>query len=145
MAIGIRHTGLVVNDLAASIAFYRDILGLKEVMTDVESGEFIDNIVALDGVELKYCKLVCRDGGMLELIQYLSHPYPASDGPSPSNKIGCSHVCYTVENLDLLHQKLTEQGFNCNCKPQIFPNGKVKGLYCHDPDGIIVELIEEID
>lgn len=145
MAIGIRHTGLVVQNLERSIAFYRDVMGLKLAMQDVESGDFIDNVVAIDGVELKYCKMVCQDDSMIELIEYLTHPDKPIEGNWPSNRIGNSHICYTVKDIDLLHATLIEMGLNCNCTPQVFPNGKVKVMYCHDPDGIMVEVVEEGD
>ena len=37
-----------------------------------------------------------------------------------------------------------EAGYTCKSKPLIAPGGKAKILYCHDPDGAILELIEDI-
>jgi catechol 2,3-dioxygenase-like lactoylglutathione lyase family enzyme len=142
MAIGIRHSGLVVKDLDKSIAFYGDVLGLKLEIDAVEDGPEIDAVVAVKDVKLRYCKMVCEDNSMIELIQFLSHPGTDFEGNWTANNIGASHICYTVKDIELLHATLTEQGYNCNCTPQVFPNGKVKVMYCHDPDGILVELVE---
>ena len=121
MAIGIRHTGLVVRDLEKSKAFYQDILGLKLMTEAVEDGEAIDNVVAIKDVKLKYCKLVCEDNSMLELIQYLSHPGEPYEGNRPSNYMGCSHVCYTVKDIRAMHAALTECGYNCKLRTPAIP------------------------
>ena len=42
----IRHTGIVVADLEASLKFYQDILGFSIVKKMDETGDFIDNILS---------------------------------------------------------------------------------------------------
>ncbi len=39
------HTGFVVSDMERSLAFYRDLLGLKEERNHVLEGEFISQLV----------------------------------------------------------------------------------------------------
>ena len=41
MIVGVRHTGVVVRDLARMKLFYES-LGFEEVISDTESGEFIE-------------------------------------------------------------------------------------------------------
>jgi len=141
----VRHTGLVVRDLEKSLLFYRDILGLDTVKRAVEQGDFIDNLVGINGVVLEWVKLRSPDGMLVELLQYQSHP-DAGDRPLPlpSNRLGCSHLAFTVNDLAALHLYLIENGYHCNSLPLDSPDGAVKVLYCHDPDGIIVELVEEL-
>lgn len=144
VALAIRHTGLVVRDLEKSLIFYRDILGLESVKRAVEKGAFIENVVGIQGVELEWVKLRSPDGMLIELLQYHSHPEIAGEPhPLPSNHLGCSHLAFTVKHLSSLYADLTSRGFHCNSVPQDSPDGCVTVLYCHDPDGIIVELVEE--
>jgi len=145
MIKAIRHTGLVVRDINASLTFYRDVLGLSVVKRMTESGPFIEKVVGIPGAVLEWIKLKAPDGSLIELIQYHS---ASSRSPvienAPSDKLGCSHIALTVRDLELCYRVLTEKGLRCNNVPQLSPDGLVKVMYCHDPDGIILELVEEL-
>jgi catechol 2,3-dioxygenase-like lactoylglutathione lyase family enzyme len=148
MISSIRHAGIVVRDIDVSLKFYSDMLGLKLYRRHIEEpGEFIDRLVGIDNVKLEWAKVIIPNGGLIELLQYHSHPDSEGSeepGPNPSNRLGCSHVCLTVDNLSELHEKLAKNGYICNSEPLISPDNKVKILYCHDPDGVILELIEDL-
>ena len=143
----IRHVGIVVKDLNNSLKFYSDILGLKTYMNVTETGNFIDTLTGIKNVKVEWIKLIIPKGGLIELLQYHSHPdnldLPENKG-FPSNKYGCSHVALTVHNLSELYDKMISLGYTCKSKPLNSANAKVKILYCHDPDGNILELIEDL-
>ena len=146
MIISVRHTAIVVSNLEKSKFFYESI-GFCVFASSVEKGGTIDQVTGMDGVILEWVKLKSIDGFVLELLQYHSHPDSEGSeepGPNPSNRLGCSHVCLTVDNLSELHEKLAKNGYICNSEPLISPDNKVKILYCHDPDGVILELIEDL-
>ncbi len=84
--LGINHTAIVINDTESSVAFYRDVLGLKVV------GESVSH-----GIELEYLNLVPRSsvqttglrsptGPGIELLEYLwprdGRPYPEDALPN---------------------------------------------------------------
>lgn len=142
----IRHVAFVVKDLNKSIYFYRDILGLKEYRREVEEGDFIEKLTGIKSVKLEWIKLIIPERGLIELLQYHSHPDKVLfEKNARSNQIGCSHVALTVSDLDNLYYKLSEENFICKSKPLISPNRLAKVLYCHDPDGSIIELIEDLN
>jgi catechol 2,3-dioxygenase-like lactoylglutathione lyase family enzyme len=143
VVLGTRHTGLVVRDLERSLAFYRDLLGLEVWRRATEEGSYIENVVGISNVRLEWAKLKAPDGSVVELLQYHSHPDSAPVENSPSNRLGCSHVAFTVGDLDFTFSKLQLMGVHCNNEPQVSADGAAKVLYCHDPDGIILELVEE--
>lgn len=143
MILSTRHTGLVVRDLDRSLAFYRDVLGLEVQRRATESGPYIDNVVGIPNVLLEWIKLRAPDGSMVELLQYHSHPDDAPLQNAPANRLGCSHLAFTVADLDQTFRELQSRGIHCNSEPQRSPDAAVKVLYCHDPDGIVLELVEE--
>lgn len=145
MIINIRHTGLVVRDLNRSLRFYRDFLKLKPWKRNIEKSDYIDKVVGIKGAVLEWVKLKAKDGSLLEILQY--HSPKIKNGKvknALSNRLGCSHIAFTVKNIDDVYNKMLNKGFICKNRPQVSPDGKAKLMYCHDPDGIILELVEEL-
>ena len=148
MVSRIRHVGFVVSNIENSLIFYNETLGLKIYKRAIESDVFISQLTGIENVKLEWIKLIIPDGGLIELLQYHSHPSKeciTKTDLSMSNKIGCSHVALTVKNLDCLYKKIIANGYSTKSKPLIAPGGKAKILYCHDPDGSILELIEDLN
>jgi catechol 2,3-dioxygenase-like lactoylglutathione lyase family enzyme len=141
--LGIRHTGIVVTDMEASLHFYRDLLGLEIWGEAVEQGSYIDSVTGLNGVRVQWVKLKAPDGGLIELLQYHSHPR-VRIGKVGSADVGCSHVAFTIAEYDDAYEKLSGAGVTFNAAPVTSPNGKARVAYCHDPDGTIIELVEEL-
>jgi catechol 2,3-dioxygenase-like lactoylglutathione lyase family enzyme len=146
MITAIRHVGIVVRDLEKSLDFYSKVLGLGVYRRCVEEGAFIDELTGMRTVKLEWVKLIIPSGGLIELLQYHSPADPKSILPpelSPSNALGCSHVALTVENLDETYLKIKSHGYETKSPPIVTANKAAKILYCHDPDGTILELIED--
>jgi len=144
VAATIRHIGLVVQDIDTSLKFYSGLIGLPVASRKIEEGVIIDRVVGIPNVKLEWAKLRDESGVILELLHYHSHPERPPCGFYPSNRHGASHVAFTVNNLDSLYEELSRRNIHCNSSPQMSSDGKVKVLYCHDPDGIPVELVEEL-
>ena len=145
MILGTRHTGLVVRDLERSVAFYTEVFGLEVFGRSVEHGEFIEKLVGIPGVKLEWAKLAAPDGSLLQLLEYHSHPDQTPLASAPANRLGCSHLAFAVEDIGQVHAAFKERGLNVVNEPQVSPDGKVKVMYCHDPDGIILEVVEELN
>lgn len=141
-----RHVGLVVRDLQVSLEFYQKFLGLIIAKHDTETGNFISRLVGIKNVTLEWIKLEIPGGGLLELIQHHSHPDTAMAKKStlcPTNRLGCSHPAFTVTDLQTIYDRLISGGYQCISGPLHSPDGKVKVLFAYDPDGILLELVEE--
>ncbi len=137
----VRHFGIVVSDMEKALVFYRDLLGLKVAKDFKEEGDYIDSISGLSSVRVRMVKLTADDGSMVELLQYLSHPRETHDNPQICD-IGCSHIAFTVDDIDKEYGRLLERGVRFNCPPYISPDGYAKVTFCHDPDGTSIELVE---
>ena len=145
MIIATRHVGIVVSDLSRALRFYETFLGLTVWHRAIEEGPYIDAVVGIKNVKLEWIKLKTVDNFIVELLQYHSHP-DSQHHPSmiPANKIGCSHIAFTVKNSMQIYLELINNNYHCNAAPQLAPNGYAKVMYCHDPDGTILELVEEV-
>ena len=138
----LRHFGITVANLDESIEFYRALLGFEVVRIMDEEGEHIDSFSGLRGVKVRTVKMQDGSGNMIELLKYHSHPHEANN--DEITRIGCSHFALTVKNLNDLLKKIDEKGYTINSEPQYSPDGKVKLTFCKGPDGVLIELVEEL-
>ena len=91
------HIGVVVEDLAAAIAFFAE-LGLElEGETTVE-GEWVDRLVGLDGVRADLAFMRTPDGhGRVELSTFRS-PVATDTAPwAPVNTPGIPRLTFVVD------------------------------------------------
>ena len=136
----IRHTGIVVIDLEASLYFYRDLLGFQVAKQMEEAGDYIDNISSLRNVKVTTVKLASPSGQMIELLKYHSHP--TEQMMREICEIGISHIAFTVDDLDIEHERLKDKGIKFKSPPQLSPDGYAKVTFCRAPEGTLIELVE---
>ncbi len=141
------HTGFVVSDMERSLAFYRDLLGLKEERNNILEGEFISQLVGYPNARLHIVYLGVGDvRHSVELIQYLNPSPEASLVPSERNSIGATHLGVIVDDLDSFYEELSTKGVRFVSRPAVragavYPFAS-KGCYLQDPDGNWLELLE---
>ena len=141
MITAVRHTGIVVSDMQESLRFYRDLLGMEVWADFKDDSHFVQAVTDVPGAHIWMIKLKAADGCSIELLQYLSHP---QDVPKPVRAcdVGCNHVALQVDDLDKLYEKLISAGIRAHVPPTVSPDGYAKVIYCRDPEGVIVELVE---
>lgn len=144
MMKAVRHAGIVVSDLAKSLRFYRDLLGLRIAKQKEESGEYIDAICGLKNARINTVKLAAGDGSLIELLYFYSH-LNAGRGKSDIFDIGISHVAFMVEDVDKEYDRLSKAGVLFNSPPKVSPDGYAKVAFCKDPDGVFVELTQVLE
>jgi len=143
MIRNVRHTGIVTNNLEKMATFYRS-LGFIDENREVETGSFIEQVVQLDDVEVEWIKMRSPDGYLLELLQYHSHPQQFNGKLAKSSDLGCSHMAFTVEDITTVCRRIAESGGTVKREPAVSPDGNVKVAYCHDPEGVLIEVVEEL-
>ncbi len=143
MISGVRHTGIVVNDIDGAINFWVNLLELKIVSNEVETGDFIDRLLGLKDVSVQTVKLIAKDKTMIELLQFRSHPSSEVWGGTPYSS-GLTHVALRTSDLSALVSRLNTQGFYAINEAQISPDGKVKVCYLVGFERVLLELVEVI-
>ena len=127
-----------------SLAFYCDLLGLKEVERHHLEGESISQMAGKDAVEMQVVRLVApeTEGIEIDLQQYIEPHGGVSDGKL--GDVGHSHICFGVPNLAEAFQTLTAEGVKFVSEPVSFDLewAIVHVVFFEDPDGYVLELMQ---
>ncbi|NUP60162.1 MAG: VOC family protein [Pseudarthrobacter sp.] len=137
------HVGLVVTDMAAATAFFVE-LGLKPVGNGQVEGAWVDRIIGVEGVRSEITMLETPDGrSRLELSSFHAPATPDGDPQAPANVPGLRHICFAVDHVEDAVSRLKAHG--AELVGSIERYGDVYKLcYVRGPEGIIVELAEEL-
>src|SRR5215207_8381892 len=95
------NVGVVVDDLAPAVAFFKE-LGLElEGEAQVE-GRSVDRLIGLDGVRADIAMMRTPDGhGRLELTKFHSPPaVSAEPNNAPPNTLGIRRIMFAVDDID---------------------------------------------
>jgi catechol 2,3-dioxygenase-like lactoylglutathione lyase family enzyme len=137
------HVGMVVDDLAAAIAFFVE-LGLKLQGEGSVEGGWVDRVVGLEGVRAEIAMMETPDGhGRLELAKFHAPAGPRGDRHAPANAPGIRHVTFAVEDIDAVVARLRARGTELVGEVERYKDSYLL-CYVRGPEGIIVELAEEI-
>lgn len=139
----ITHVGVCVTDLDRSIAFYRDGLGMVEVGRLHAEGEPTATLLEVADLDLELVYLE-RDGLRIELLGYAGGGARPARGARPMDEAGLTHLSIRAGDLDALMARLVEAGGRVVESTEVsFARGN-RGIMVLDPDGLRVELIEEV-
>jgi len=137
------HVGIVVDDLAAATEFFVE-LGLEPRGNGQVEGSWVDRIVALDEVRVEFAMLRTPDGdGEIELVKFHSPPTQTGDPHAPANTPGLRHLAFLVEDIDAVVAGLRARGTELVGELVRYEDS-YRLCYVRGPEGIIVELAEEI-
>jgi catechol 2,3-dioxygenase-like lactoylglutathione lyase family enzyme len=138
------HISVTVSDLERSLAFYRDVLGLKEVERHRLEGEGISKMAGKPDVVMQVVRLAAPQtpGILLDLQQYLQPKGKLSD--AKLGDVAHSHICYGVPDVHGAYKELTALGVKFISEPVSFDLGWgiVHVVFLEDPDGYILELVQ---
>ncbi|MER7848816.1 VOC family protein [Kitasatospora sp. NPDC096077] len=138
------NVGIVVDDLAAAVAFFTELGMELEGETQVE-GPWVDEMIGLDGARSAIAMLRTPDGhGKLELSEFQA-PEAITPAPAdpPPNTLGLHRVMFAVDDIDDTIARLRRHG--AELLGGVARYGDAYRL-CNlrGPAGIIVALAERI-
>jgi len=140
---GLHHLGVPVRSMEASVAWYRDVLGVEaSFIEQAEEGEGLDRHSQLEGTRLRYAFASLGNTS----IEFLEFENPVGTDHDRRNcDVGAIHVCFEVEDIHATYEKLREAGVKFNGPPTYIEDGPLGGChfcYFRDPDGIQLEIFE---
>jgi catechol 2,3-dioxygenase-like lactoylglutathione lyase family enzyme len=138
------HTGITVSNLERSLAFWRDVLGLKLSHTAHQTGELAREITGVSGSEIKLAVLKTPGGHKIELLEYLA-PSDRKHADVRPCDVGHVHVALLVDDLDAILEKIAGAGWKAAGKPQTLktgPNAGKRVVYVRDPAGTTIEFMQ---
>jgi lactoylglutathione lyase len=143
MTISLSHVGICVSDLERSVRFYCGALGFEPAFSHHVGAEFAA-LMEVEGVDLD-SRMLVRDGVTIELLGFLA-PGVIGDGERrPMNQLGITHFSLRVDDVDQVASTIEEMGGTVvHSSRTPFDGGGVRldFLYCTDPDGVRIELMD---
>jgi len=138
------HISVVVDDLAAAVAFFTALGMTKEGEAPVE-GPWVDRVNGLENVQVDIVMMGTPDGhGKLELTKF-RNPKLIEIEPAiaPPNALGLRSVMFTVDSVDDIIARLRASGAELVGEVTQYED-KYRLCYVRGPAGIIVSLAEEL-
>ena len=148
IATCVTHVGICVRDMAESLKFYRDALGMKvvgEKITDITEGGTqtarLDNYA--EERNTRHWVSLAYGDDLTPTLTLTSHPgEKPSGGPILLDQVGISHISFGVADVAGLADELEAKGFHLAGSKEAFTNanGEIRSIYVRDPDGILVQF-----
>jgi catechol 2,3-dioxygenase-like lactoylglutathione lyase family enzyme len=139
----VSHVGICVSDWKRSLRFYHDVLGFRYVRELELSGEPGSTLLQLEDVDFRAITLE-REGVRIELLHYERPGHVCGQIPRPMNQLGLTHLALRVDDLDATVKELEEARVDVREETSIeVPEANAKAVFITDPDGTLIELVQQ--
>jgi catechol 2,3-dioxygenase-like lactoylglutathione lyase family enzyme len=135
--------GIVVNDLGKNKDFWMNSLGFQLHVEALEQSPYIDELLAIKDPNLTTVKLIDSKGFIIELLKFDNYQVEKS-WSGDLKTTGLTHIALTVDNVEVLVDNLTKLNYQLLSEIKKSPNGKVKVVFVKGPEGLMLELVEEL-
>lgn len=143
MTLSFSHFGICVTDLGRSLRFYCDGLGFEQVASHQVGGEF-GVLMEVEAVEVQ-SRMLSRDGITIELLDFVSPGVTGDGSRRPMNQLGLTHLSLRVDDVESVASTIEEFGGTVvRTTRTTLDLGDIRldFVYCTDPDGVRIELMD---
>jgi catechol 2,3-dioxygenase-like lactoylglutathione lyase family enzyme len=143
-ASAISHIAICTRDMEKSLAFYRDILGMKVLFvgeTDPTEGGRLHNYQQARKSRRRVS--LSFGAGKKPTLTITGHAGEDIAGaPLKLDQLGITHFSFTVPDAEALMEALLAKGVPLAGPREAFTNaqGRVRSFYVHDPGGILIQF-----
>jgi catechol 2,3-dioxygenase-like lactoylglutathione lyase family enzyme len=143
MPLRMDNVGIVVEDLAAAIEFFRE-LGLELEGQATVDGEWSGRVTGLRDQQVEIAMMRTPDGqSRLELSRFITPPVAADHRNAPVNALGYLRVMFAVDDIDETLARLREHG--AQLVDEVVQYEDVYRLcYIRGPEGLLIGLAQEL-
>lgn len=137
------HFGICVSDLDRSLRFYCDALGFEKAESHAIGSEFA-RLMEFDDVAVT-SQFIRMGTVAIELLAF-SEPSPFGDRERRAvNQLGLTHLSFRVADVAAVAARVVELGgavVESSRTTIDFGGTPLEFVYCTDPDGVRVELMD---
>ena len=133
----------MVNDLEKTRDFWINTLGFKLNIEAKEESPYIDELLAINDPALTTVKLIDSKGFIIELLKFDNYQIEHS-WSGDLKTTGLTHIALTVDDLDEIIAILRKLDYQTLSEIKTSPNKKVKVVFVRGPEGIMLELVQEL-
>jgi catechol 2,3-dioxygenase-like lactoylglutathione lyase family enzyme len=137
------NLGIVVEDLAATIDFFRD-LGLELEGQGTIEGEWAGRVTGLGDQHVEIAMMRTPDGhSRLELSRFLTPPAVEDHRNAPVNALGYLRVMFTVDDINDTLERLRKRGAQL-VGDVVDYQDTYRLCYIRGPEGLLIGLAQEL-
>ena len=138
------NVGIVVDDLPAAIAFFRE-LGLELEGQALVEGEWAGRVTGLGDQLVEVAMMRTPDGhGRLELSRFLAPPVVADHREAPVNALGYLRDMFAVDDIDETLARLGKHGAKLVSSEVVQYEDVYRLCYIRGPEGVLIGLAQEL-
>jgi catechol 2,3-dioxygenase-like lactoylglutathione lyase family enzyme len=144
MALRMDNVGIVVDDLAATIEFFRE-LGLELEGQATIEGDWAERVTGLRDMHVEIAMMRTPDGhSRLELSRFLTPPVIADHRNAPVNALGYLRVMFAVDDIDETLARLRKRGAQLVSTEVVQYEDAYRLCYIRGPEGLLIGLAQEL-
>jgi catechol 2,3-dioxygenase-like lactoylglutathione lyase family enzyme len=137
------NMGIVVEDLAAAIDFFRE-LGLELEGQGMVEGEWAGRVTGLGDQRVEIAMMRTPDGhNRLELSRFLEPAVVADHRTAPVNALGYLRVMFAVDDIDDTLARLRKHGAELVSSEVVQYGDSIRLCYIRGPEGLLIGLAED--
>ena len=138
------NVGIVVDDLASAIDFFRE-LGLELEGQATIEGEWAGRVTGLGDQHVEVAMMRTPDGhSRIEMSRFL-RPRPVADHrKDPVNALGYLRIMFAVDDIDETLARLLKRGAYLVSTEVVEYDDAYRLCYIRGPDGLLIGLAQEM-
>jgi catechol 2,3-dioxygenase-like lactoylglutathione lyase family enzyme len=137
------NVGIVVENLDAAIAFFRE-LGLDLEGRATIEGEWAGRVTGLSDQRVEIAMMRTPDGhSRLELSRFLAPPTVADHRHAPVNALGYLRVMFAVDDVEETLERLRTHGAQLVGEVVQYQDA-YRLCYIRGPEGLLIGLAQEL-
>jgi catechol 2,3-dioxygenase-like lactoylglutathione lyase family enzyme len=137
------NVGIVVEDLEATIEFFRE-LGLDLEGRAMVEGEWAGRVTGLGDQRVEIAMMRTPDGhGRLELSRFLEPRVVADHRNAPVNALGYLRVMFAVDDIDETLARIRKHGAELVSSEVVQYGDSIRLCYIRGPEGVLIGLAEQ--
>jgi catechol 2,3-dioxygenase-like lactoylglutathione lyase family enzyme len=138
------NIGIVVEDLAKTIEFFRE-LGLELEGRGMVDEEWAGRVTGLGEQRVEIAMMRTPDGhGRIELSRFLAPSVVADHRSAPVNAFGYLRVMFAVDDIDETLARLRKHGAELVSSEVVQYGDSIRLCYIRGPEGLLIGLAEEL-